>query len=28
VEYDAFTPLEELPIIRMNRMASGAYRTI
>ena len=28
VEYEAFTVVEELPIIRMNRMASGAYRTI
>ena len=28
VEYEAFTVVEELPIIRRNRMASGAYRII
>lgn len=28
VEYETFTVVEEAPIIRMNRMASGAYRII
>ena len=28
VEYETFTAVEESPIIRTNRMASGAYRTI
>ena len=28
VEYEVFMVVEESPIIRMNRMASGAYRII
>lgn len=28
VEYKAFTVVEELPIICINKMASGAYKTI